>query len=67
MKGADFQLKNRVVQFIQYARSIEDGQISHLEGRHGLPFAMDLDYSTCRVSDDRLRAVGSVDLVGLRG
>ena len=63
--SADFQLKNQVVQFIQCLRSIENGEITHLEVRHGLPFAMDLDNSTCRVSDDRLRAVVSVDLAGL--
>ena len=58
--SSDFVLKQQVVQFIHCVRELENGEIRQLEVRHGLPFAMDLDCSACRISDDRL---GAVDLV----
>ena len=58
--SSDFVLKQQVVQFIHCVRGLENGEIRQLEVRHGLPFAMDLDCSACRISDDRL---GAVDLV----
>ena len=58
--SSDFVLKQQVVQFIHCVRGLENGEIRQLEVRHGLPFAMDLDCSACRISDDR---PGAVDLV----
>ena len=58
--SSDFVLKQQVVQFIHCVRGLENGEIRQLEVRHGLPFAMDLDCSACRISDDRL---GAVDLL----
>ena len=52
--SSDFVMKQQVVQFIHCVRGLENGEIRQLEVRHGLPFAMDLDCSACRVSDDRL-------------
>ena len=45
--SSDFALKHQVVQFIHCVRGLENGEIRQLEIRHGLPFAMDLDCSTC--------------------
>ena len=58
--SSDFVLKQQVVQFIHCVRGLENGEIRQLEVRHGLPFAMDLDCSACRISDDR---PGAVDLL----
>lgn len=39
---SEFQLKRRVMQFIERVRSFQAGEIRSLEVRHGLPFAMEL-------------------------
>jgi hypothetical protein len=40
---ADFQLKRQVVEFFEYIRSIDAGEIRCLEIRHGLPFSMAIE------------------------
>jgi hypothetical protein len=38
----DFQLKRQVVEFIEYVRAVDRGEIRCLTVRHGLPFSMEV-------------------------
>lgn len=39
----EFQLKRQVIEFIEYVRSVDAGEIRTLEIRHGLPFSMEVE------------------------
>lgn len=39
----EFQLKHQVIEFFDYVRSTETGEIRCLEIRHGLPFSMEIE------------------------
>lgn len=39
---ADFELKEPVIEFFEYVRSVQQGEIRCLEVRHGLPFHMEI-------------------------
>jgi hypothetical protein len=39
----EFQLKRRVVEFFEYVRAVDQGEIRCLEVRHGLPFSMEVE------------------------
>jgi hypothetical protein len=39
-----FELRPAVRQFLEYVRSVVDGEILRLECRHGLPFSMEVTY-----------------------
>jgi hypothetical protein len=39
---AEFQLKRQVVEFLEYIRSVDTGEIRCLEIRHGLPHGMEV-------------------------
>jgi hypothetical protein len=39
---ADFELKKSMVDFFEYVRGVDDGEIRRLEVRHGLPFSMEI-------------------------
>jgi hypothetical protein len=39
----EFELKRQHVEFFQYVRSVEVGEIRCLEVRHGLPFSMEIE------------------------
>lgn len=41
---SDFPLKQEVVELLEYIRSVRSGEISILECRHGLPFAMEIAF-----------------------
>jgi len=40
--AAQFQLKRQVVEFLEYIRSVDSGEIRCLEIRHGLPHGMEV-------------------------
>ena len=42
------QLKRQVIEFFEYVRSIEAGEIRTLEIRHGLPFTMEVELAGTR-------------------
>lgn len=39
----EFQLKRQVVEFFEYVRAVDAGEILCLEVRHGLPFSMEVE------------------------
>ena len=39
-----FDLKRQVVEFFEYVRAVEVGEILYLECRHGIPFAMEVGH-----------------------
>ena len=41
----ELQLKKQVTQFLERVRAIDDGEVRHLEIRHGLPFSMQVECS----------------------
>lgn len=40
----EFELKRQVSEFFEYVRAVDNGEIRHLEVRHGLPFAMEVEH-----------------------
>ncbi|MBM3739849.1 MAG: hypothetical protein FJW39_29145 [Acidobacteria bacterium] len=40
----EFELKRQVVEFFEYVRSVEVGEIRCLEIRHGRPFSMEVEH-----------------------
>jgi hypothetical protein len=42
-KGDDFLLKQQLVEFFEYVRSVESGVIRVLEVKNGLPFSMSIE------------------------
>jgi len=40
--AAEFELKEPVIEFFEYVRSVQQGEIRCLEVRHGLPFHMEI-------------------------
>lgn len=42
----DFQLKRQVVEFLEYIRGTEAGEVRRLEIRHGLPFSMEVELAS---------------------
>jgi hypothetical protein len=42
-RPADFDLKKPLVEFLEYIRGVEDGEVRRLEVRHGLPFSMEIE------------------------
>ena len=43
--GAEFWLKEQVVEFLEYVRGVESGEIRVLEVKNGLPFSMEIEYA----------------------
>lgn len=41
--AAEFQLKRQVVEFLEYVRAVDAGEIRILEIRHGVPFLMEVE------------------------
>lgn len=41
----EFHLKRQVMEFFEYVRSVDAGEIRTLEIRHGLPFSMEVELS----------------------
>ena len=39
----EFALKRQVTEFFEYVRSVNSGEIRHLDVRHGLPAAMEIE------------------------
>lgn len=39
----EFELKRQAVEFFEYLRSVEAGEIRTLEIKHGLPFSMEIE------------------------
>ena len=59
-ESADFELKDRVAEFLGYVRTIEAGLIRVLEVRGGLPFAMEVaDDPTAQTARNNLSSVQS--------
>lgn len=48
----EFELKRQVVEFFDYVRAVDAGEIRCLEVRHGLPFSMEIEH---RPDNDRGR------------
>jgi hypothetical protein len=46
--GAEFLLKEQVVEFFGYVRGVQSGEIRVLEVKHGLPFSMEIVYDDQR-------------------
>jgi hypothetical protein len=42
--AAEFQLKRQMIEFLEYVRTIDSGEIRCLEVRHGLPFSMEVEH-----------------------
>jgi hypothetical protein len=42
--SAEFELKKATAALFEYIRSVDEGEIRCLEVRHGLPFAMEVDF-----------------------
>ena len=42
--AAEFQLKRQMIEFLEYVRAIDSGEIRCLEVRHGLPFSMEVEH-----------------------
>ena len=40
----EFELKRQVVEFFEYVRAVDAGEIRCLELRHGLPFSMEIEH-----------------------
>jgi hypothetical protein len=38
-----FELRTGVVEFFEYVRAVDEGEILCLEVRHGLPFSMEIE------------------------
>jgi hypothetical protein len=49
---ADFELKKSMVEFFEYIRGVDDGEIRRLEIRHGLPFSMEIESRISRGMPD---------------
>lgn len=43
--GDEFLLKEQVVEFFEYVRGVDTGEIRVLEVKHGLPFSMEIDHA----------------------
>jgi hypothetical protein len=43
--GAEFLLKEQVVEFLEYVRGVESGEIRVLEVKNGLPFSMEIEHA----------------------
>ena len=43
-RSAEFELKKATAELFEYIRRVDEGEIRSLEVRHGLPFAMEVDY-----------------------
>ncbi len=41
-RPGEFELKEQVVELIEFVRSVDAGEIRRLEVRHGLPFSMEI-------------------------
>ena len=51
--GAEFFLKEQVVELLEYVRGVESGEIRCLEVRHGLPFSMEIEHRPAACGGDR--------------
>jgi hypothetical protein len=40
----EFELKRQIVEFFDYVRTVDAGEIRCLEVRHGLPFSMEVEH-----------------------
>jgi hypothetical protein len=40
----EFDLKRQVVEFFEYVRAVDAGEIRRLDVRHGLPFSMEIEH-----------------------
>jgi hypothetical protein len=40
----EFELKRQVVEFFEYVRSVDAGEVRCLEVRHGVPFSMEVEH-----------------------
>ena len=49
---ADCELKRSMVEFFEYIRGVEEGEIRRLEIRHGLPFSMEIESRISRGMPD---------------
>jgi hypothetical protein len=47
-RPAEFDLKKPLVEFLEYIRGVDDGEIRRLEVRHGLPFSMEIEHRLSR-------------------
>jgi hypothetical protein len=43
--GAEFLLKEQVVELLEYVRGVESGEIRVLEVKNGLPFSMEIEHA----------------------
>ncbi len=43
-RSAEFELKKSTAELFEHIRSVDEGEIRCLEVRHGLPFAMELEF-----------------------
>src|SRR6185295_5925880 len=44
--GAEFLLKEQVVELLEYVRGMESGEIRVLEVKNGLPFSMEIEHAS---------------------
>jgi hypothetical protein len=60
-QSGECQLKRSLLEFFDYVRGVEEGQIRNLEIRHGLPFSMEIERRISReVPDVEEEHVGAV-------
>jgi hypothetical protein len=50
--SGEFELKRQVVEFFQYVRAVEKGEIRSLEVRHSIPFSMEIERQPERAAGD---------------
>jgi hypothetical protein len=46
--SGEFELKRQVIEFFEYVRAVESGEIRTLEIKHGLPFSMEIEHQPKR-------------------
>jgi hypothetical protein len=42
-QSGEFELKGSLLQFFDYVRGVDDGEIRRIEVRHGLPFSVEIE------------------------
>jgi hypothetical protein len=47
-RSSEFDLKKPLAELFEYIRGVDDGEIRHLEVRHGLPFSMEVEHRISR-------------------
>ncbi|MGA2182620.1 MAG: hypothetical protein ABSH47_06285 [Bryobacteraceae bacterium] len=51
-RSSEFELKKPLAELFEYIRGVDDGEIRHLEVRHGLPFSMEIEHGISRGMPD---------------